>query len=111
VATQTKTSATQAQNAANSAKDVSIDDLSAQLELLKADIAELTSTMGDYARSKKDKTQASAKRAVDDLAETGREKALETQLQAEEFIRTQPATALGIAAGIGFLVGLVTARR
>ena len=32
-------------------------------------------------------------------------------MRAEEFVRSQPTTALGIAAGIGFLFGLVTARR
>lgn len=108
MATQTKTASAIGKNGS---KDVSIDDLSAQIELLKSDIADLTTAFGDYGKMKASKVQATAKKTAEDLAETGREKVLETQLQAEEFIRTQPATALGIAAGIGFLVGLVTARR
>ena len=45
------------------------------------------------------------------LGEVVRAKAMGAQLQAEEFLKTQPGTASGIAAGLGFLVGLITARR
>jgi ElaB/YqjD/DUF883 family membrane-anchored ribosome-binding protein len=105
--------ATQTQSVSNTnkAKEISIDDLSSQIELLKKDIASLTSTIGELGKSKSAQAQAQAKKKVEDLTESGREKVMETQIQAEEFIRTQPGTALGIAAGIGFLVGLVTARR
>ncbi len=94
-----------------SSKDVTVEDLSEQISVLKNDIAVLTNTLGAYGKAKTSEATNSAKGAVDDLTAAGREKALETQAQAEEFIRTQPAAALGIAAGIGFLVGIVTARR
>lgn len=92
-------------------QNVTVDDLSDQISVLKNDIAALTNTLGAYGKAKTSDATKSAKHTVDELATAGRAKALETQEQAEEFIRTQPATALGIAAGVGFLVGLVTARR
>ncbi|MFG6566876.1 YqjD family protein [Sulfitobacter sp. 1A13679] len=93
------------------AKEVTIDDLSDQIALLKKDIASLTETLGDYGKARSEEMRDNARNAANDFADTGRLKAMEVQQQAEEFLKTQPGTALGIAAGIGFLVGLVTARR
>lgn len=92
-------------------KPVTVDDLSNQIATLKSDIATLTGTMGEFGKTKSRAAADQAKTTAQDLANTSREKALEAQASAEEFIRTQPATALGIAAGIGFLVGLIAARR
>lgn len=92
-------------------ENISVQDLSEQLEILKNDIAGLSTTLGEYTRAKGHEATATAKAKAHDLAEGGREKALEAQMQAEEFVRTQPASALGIAAGLGFLVGVFTARR
>tara|TARA_R110002072_G_scaffold1309_11_gene10711 strand:- start:329 stop:649 length:321 start_codon:yes stop_codon:yes gene_type:complete len=100
-----------ATNRKKSNHDVTVDDLSEQIAVLKSDIAALTNTLGAYGKAKTTEATETAKDTVDDLAAAGRVKAIETQKQAEEFIRTQPATALGIAAGVGFLVGLITARR
>lgn len=91
--------------------NTTVKDLSAQIDLLKKDIAGLTETIADLGKAKSAEAQGKARDKVDELTETGKEKLLETQLQAEHFLKTQPGTALGIAAGIGFLVGLVTARR
>jgi ElaB/YqjD/DUF883 family membrane-anchored ribosome-binding protein len=95
----------------SSSSSVSIDDLSAQIAVLKNDIATLTSAMGEFGRAKTEEAKKTAKDTISDATTAGRVKALEAQAQAEEFLRTQPTTALGIAAGIGFLVGIVTARR
>tara|TARA_R110000765_G_scaffold296335_1_gene391485 strand:- start:332 stop:652 length:321 start_codon:yes stop_codon:yes gene_type:complete len=92
-------------------KEVSIDDLASQLATLKNDIAELTGAMTNFSKTRGRAAADQAKTTAQGLADTGRVKAAEAQESAEEFIRTQPATALGIAAGIGFLVGLVAARR
>ena len=81
-------------------KNPTVDDLSAQIQILRDDIASLTSTMGDYGKAKAQEARSTAQDA-----------AAEAQMRAEEFVRSQPTTALGIAAGIGFLFGLVTARR
>lgn len=93
------------------AQTVTVDDLSEQIATLKSDIATLTSTMGDLGKAKTHEATQSAKDTVDHLATASRERALDAQKQAEEFVRTQPSTALGLAAGIGFLAGLIMARR
>jgi len=91
--------------------NATVEDLSEQIAILKDDIAALTSTMTDVGRAKASTAVETAKTAAADLSEAGRSKAVETQEKAEEFVRTQPTTALGIAAGVGFLVGMITARR
>jgi len=95
----------------NGAHGATVEDLSTQIAILKDDIAALTSTMGDFGRTQAHSAAATAKSTAADLSQAGLEKALETQEKAEEFVRTQPTTALGIAAGVGFLVGMITARR
>ena len=92
-------------------ENVSVQDLSEQLEILKRDIAGLSTTLGEFTRAKGDEATAAAKAKARDLAQDSREKFLEAQLHAEKFVHTQPASALGIAAGLGFLVGVFTARR
>jgi ElaB/YqjD/DUF883 family membrane-anchored ribosome-binding protein len=69
--------------------NLSVDDISVQLAVLKDDIASLTSTMADLTKAK----------------------SAEAANQAKSFVRTQPAAALGIAAGVGFIAGLFATRR
>jgi ElaB/YqjD/DUF883 family membrane-anchored ribosome-binding protein len=107
----TPTSVNPATNGNKTSKDITVEDLSTQIAVLKDDIASLTSTLGEYGRSKTSEVSRNARNTVNDLSSAGRERALDAQRQAEEFVRTQPTTALGIAAGIGFLVGVITARR
>lgn len=92
-------------------KDVTVEDLSIQIAILKDDIAALTGSMGDFSKSKAREATEQAKSAAYSYAEAGKDRASEAQQSAEAFVRTQPATAMGIAAGVGFLVGLITARR
>ncbi len=101
-----------ANSAARTAKsEPTMEDLTEQMAILKDDIAALTSAMGNYGKVKASEAADTVKSTAADLKETGQTKAVETQERAEEFIRTQPATALGIAAGAGFLIGMLTARR
>ena len=92
-------------------KDLTISDLSDQISILKKDIATLTGTLSEYGKLKTAEAASTARATVADITETGKIKALDAQAQAEEFVRQQPATALGIAAGLGFLVGLLSSRR
>lgn len=92
-------------------KQVTVDELADQIALLKKDIASLTETLGSYGKAKSEEMRDNARSAADDMSQAARAKAMEAQIQAEEFLKTQPGTALGIAAGLGFLVGLITARR
>ena len=97
--------------ASGSNAEVTIDDLSNQIATLKNELASLTQTLGNYGKSKQAELTETARATAHDLAETGRARAVHTQEQAEDFVRTQPATALGIAAGLGFLIGMMTARK
>lgn len=103
--------AAKANTPSSKSDEVSMEDLTRQLNTLKDDMAQLTSALGSYGQSVATGARDSAKERASDLRDAGVDRARQTQQQAEEFIRTQPTTALGIAAGVGFLVGLVTARR
>lgn len=92
-------------------KDVTIDELSAQIETLKNDLSTLTSTLSDYGVGKAEEVKQTAQQKAQEFKSAGRDKAIEAQLHTEEFVKTQPATALGLAAGLGFLVGMITSRR
>jgi len=82
------------------------EDLSRQVEALKADISRLTETLSDYGKSKGRAYQAEAKRRAYEL----RDDAQGHVDDLEAYVRTNPAQALGIAAGIGLLIGLFSRR-
>ena len=93
-------------------------DLSAQIDTLRADLSTLTSTIADLAAAKGEYAVSSAKAKVNsardtvaDQAETARLHALDLQDQANDFVHKQPGAALGIAAGMGFLVGFMSSRK
>ncbi|MBW4706938.1 DUF883 family protein [Roseobacter sp. YSTF-M11] len=106
-----------------------VTDVTAQIDTIKDDIAALTALMSEMAKDKKDEAKSRAahtasalKSSASETAEAAQTKAFETgeklrseaemaYLKAEESVRQQPAMAVGIAAGLGFLVGMMTARR
>jgi ElaB/YqjD/DUF883 family membrane-anchored ribosome-binding protein len=90
---------------------VSVDDLSAQIDLLKNDLANLTQTLSDYSVAKSQDANRAARDTAAEVQTLSRDAAHKAQAQAEEFVQNQPATSLGLAAGLGFLVGMMTARR
>ncbi|RLJ51657.1 ElaB/YqjD/DUF883 family membrane-anchored ribosome-binding protein [Litoreibacter meonggei] len=99
-------------------KSATAEDLAEQIETLRNDLGSLTQTIADLGKAKGDEALASAKSTADnvrakaaDSAETARLQAMELQDQANDFVKNQPATALGIAAGLGFLVGFFGARK
>lgn len=107
---------------AESAEDTSTTELTKQLESLRNDLSALTSKISDLGlgkseeavsavKSKAKSKAADARGALADQAETARLHAMELQDKAEGFVKNQPATALGIAAGLGFLVGFLGARK
>ena len=71
------------------------DDLAAQIEAIRADMQNLTSTVSRIGTSQ-------MKRAQD--------KAKETAQEAQEAIKRNPLQAVAIAAGLGFLFGVFTRR-
>ena len=102
---------TNLKSAVNGATNVTVDDLSEQITVLKNDIASLTSAVTEFSKAKGQAASDQVKATAADMSAAGRAKALEAQASAEEFVRTQPTAALGIAAGVGFIVGLMTVRR
>ena len=71
------------------------DELADQIEAIRADIQNLTSTVSRMANKQINRAQ---------------ETAAETAHEAEEAIRRNPLQAVAIAAGVGFLFGVLTRR-
>ncbi len=71
------------------------EDLTAQIEAIRADMQNLTSTVSRIAGKQMDRAQ---------------EKAVETKQDAEDAIKRNPLQAIAIAASIGLLLGILTRR-
>ena len=71
------------------------EDLADQIDTIRADIQSLTSTVGRMANKQINRAQ---------------DKAVETATQVEDAIRRNPASALAIAFGLGFLFSAFTRR-
>ena len=71
------------------------DELAEEIEAIRADIQNLTSTVGRIANDKLHSAQAGA---------------MESAKEAEDAIRRNPLQAIAIAIGVGFLFGVMTRR-
>jgi ElaB/YqjD/DUF883 family membrane-anchored ribosome-binding protein len=71
------------------------EDLAAQVDAIRADIQNLTSTLGRVANKQLGRAQDTA---------------MEKTHEAEEAIRRNPLSTLAIAVGLGFLFGVFTRR-
>jgi ElaB/YqjD/DUF883 family membrane-anchored ribosome-binding protein len=107
-----------AEPAAKVAPEATAAELQDQIALLKRDIAELTATVAKYGREQSANLKAQAQAHLRNAKETGAERLSEAGDYAarkvadtEDYVRENPATAVGIAAGIGFVVGLIMSRR
>lgn len=93
------------------------EDVREQLAALRSDVAGLTSALGEYAKAQKDAMQTRASAGLEALKDAGRtglkvtgEKALEAKASAENMVRENPASALAISAGLGFVLGMLSRR-
>lgn len=93
-------------------------DVTNQMKVLREDVAKLTEIVAEYGKARSRELTSEAANKAADVAQTGKDaaKAVQTKAQngyadAEEAVRQNPAAAVGIAAGMGFLVGLVASRR
>ncbi|ARC89821.1 YqjD family protein [Rhodovulum sp. MB263] len=98
--------------------NASVQDLEVQIEALKDDIAQIARTLGDLSEAKKNDMRDTVQRRAAELRERGeatvagvQDRGAELGEQAADAVRRQPAAAMGIAVGLGFLVGLMTGRR
>lgn len=97
---------------------VTASDIGAQISALKADVAALTVTLGQYAKAQKnnmtnaasDGMHALRDRAVDQV-DAARLMGEKSYANAENMVRNHPAGSIAVAAGVGFLVGMVATRR
>jgi ElaB/YqjD/DUF883 family membrane-anchored ribosome-binding protein len=71
------------------------EDLANQIDAIRVDLQNLTSTVGRIASKQVNRAQ---------------DKAKETAYEAEEAIRRNPLSAIAIAVGLGFLFGVFTRR-
>ena len=101
-----------------SAATASADDVRAQIAALQSDVAELTRTIGDYGRARGGDAKAAAslkaeelRNRADHLRHDAEARIKTGYAQAETAVRDNPAAAVGIAAGLGFVLGLLTTRR
>jgi len=98
-----------------SARD--FDAVSEQLEVLKRDVAALVDTLGSLVGNTAREGRATVERKADEYIRKGRQqadaavsqaRALEEELEAQ--IGRNPLTAVLIALGLGFLIGLMSRR-
>lgn len=94
------------------------NDVSKQVQILREDVAKLTETMAEYGKARglamKEDAVAKASNVAasgKDAAKVAQHKAQDAYAGAEDAVRHNPAAAVGIAAGIGFLVGMIATRR
>ncbi|MCR9127166.1 MAG: DUF883 domain-containing protein [Rhodobacteraceae bacterium] len=105
-------------NTNGSTNDTAMADLTAQIDTLRNDLQALSGTIADLGQAKGEDAAKAARAQADAAQKKGAEaieqagaQARELQSHANGFMREQPAVALGLAAGAGFLVGLLGARR
>jgi ElaB/YqjD/DUF883 family membrane-anchored ribosome-binding protein len=71
------------------------DEIADQIDAIREDLQNLTSTVGRIANKQLNRAQ---------------DKAMATASEAEEAIRRNPLQAVAIAVGVGFLFGVITRR-
>jgi ElaB/YqjD/DUF883 family membrane-anchored ribosome-binding protein len=98
--------------------DVNKDKLVADLKLVVADAEELlratASQAGEKVSAARERIQASlasAKVKLGDAERAALEKAKEAASAADDYVQENPWHAVGIAAGVGLLLGLLIGRR
>ncbi len=98
-----------ASTTAKNGKDhsVSQQDLSDQIATIKAEIAGLTSLLAEAGLERKEQVKATAQ----EQAELAADQARKLGNDAQAFVTARPGAALGIAAGLGFLVGFLGSRK
>lgn len=102
---------------ANDSEPATTADLERQLEQIRKDIASLTETLTSIAAGKAEAVKAQALRAGNEaveastnVIEAARDQVGAAQADLEQRIRAKPLQALGIAAGIGFFLAILTRR-
>ena len=95
-------------------KDKIVSDLKSGVDDAEGFLRAAASSTGDKAVELRDKAVAALKRAseqLSDLQATVVEKGRDAAMATDDYVHENPWQAIGIAAGVGFLIGIVVARR
>ena len=102
----------------NTTQDISKDKLVADLKVVVADAEELlratASQAGEKVSAARERVQASLASARVKLVEAERvvvDRTRQAAKATDEYVRENPWKAVGVAAGVGFLIGLLINRR
>ncbi|MFU1477380.1 DUF883 family protein [Roseovarius sp. C7] len=102
--------------AASTQQDV--EALSAQISALKTDLGAITETLkslgvhgGEEAAERARDMAAKVQQSGRDGLSYAQNSAEEMGAQAAQAVRNQPATAMGLAVGVGFLLGFMSGRK
>ena len=102
----------------NGTPQENLDQLSEQIAVLRNDISAITQSLADLGGATKDAAMEQARAKAAQLRATGEQqyhaahdKAEELGQQAADAVRQQPAAAVGLAVGVGFLLGFLTGRK
>ncbi|AYD02370.1 DUF883 family protein [Neorhizobium sp. NCHU2750] len=100
-----------------SASAASTKDIELQLEQLREDIASLAKTVAAVGNEKASEVKGKAKRAAAEatdasyqIAEAAKNQAISLEQDLERQIRANPIQSVAIAAGLGFVLALLTRR-
>lgn len=106
-----------AQSAKSNVSEMSTD-VSKQMSVLREDVSKLTELVAEYGKAQGQYAKQEAANKANAIADAGvdaakaaQAKAQDTFNTAEDAVRKNPTAAVGIAAGLGFLVGMLAARR
>ncbi|WP_322867905.1 YqjD family protein [Aquicoccus sp. G2-2] len=98
--------------------DAEAQALSEQMADLRADIAGITKTLAEMGAARGEAAKESAQNTVSALRDQGEKALKDAQARAEaishqaaDTVREQPAVAVGLAVGLGFLLGFVSGRK
>ena len=105
-------------NGATNPKAATVGDLTDQIDALKTDIASITEILADIGSTKRDEAASKVRATAEDVKARGEKHLSDAQARAEdmgqqavEAVRQQPAAEVGIAVGVGFLMGFLTSRK
>ncbi len=99
---------------ASKPKNPTIQDLADQLAALRVDLADLTEMKGDVGKAKAHRAADTAHAKTTELRSEAERLAIRAGERVDEalgLVRQQPVQSLALAAALGFLAGLLTARR
>lgn len=95
-----------------------VEDLAAQLDTLRGDLARLSALAADFGRDRIGHASDRAHQHAANLGATAEREARHLRARAsdfahdvEGFMHERPATTIGLAVAFGFLVGMVSSRR